>query len=52
MADAGSLFGGSASGALIKKGWSINGYTLVPNVFPKKATASGNHWNKRNNYPG
>ncbi len=86
MADAGSLFGGYASGALIKKGWSINrarkttllvcaiiilpittvpviaskwlavslialgaaghqawsinGYTLVPDVFPKKAVAS------------
>jgi ACS family hexuronate transporter-like MFS transporter len=86
MADAGSLFGGLASGALIKKGWSINksrkitmlicaiiilpvsfvpviaskwvavfliglaaaghqswsinGYTLVPDVFPKKAVAS------------
>lgn len=86
MADAGSLFGGYASGALIKKGWSINkarkitmlvcaiiilpvsfvpvlaskwiavfliglaaaghqswsinGYTLVSDVFPKKATAS------------
>lgn len=86
MADAGSLIGGYASGALIKKGWSINkarkltllvcaiiilpltivpvvaskwlavslialgaaghqawsinGYTLVPDVFPKKATAS------------
>jgi ACS family hexuronate transporter-like MFS transporter len=86
MADAGSLFGGLASGALIKKGWSINrsrkitmlvcaiiilpvslvpvisgkwiavfliglaaaghqswsinGYTLVPDVFPKKAIAS------------
>jgi MFS transporter, ACS family, hexuronate transporter len=86
MADAGSLFGGFASGALIKKGWSINrsrkltmlvcaivilpvsfvpviadkwfavfliglaaaghqswsinGYTLVPDVFPKKAIAS------------
>jgi ACS family hexuronate transporter-like MFS transporter len=83
MADAGSLIGGYASGALIKKGWSvnkarkitllvcaiiilpltivpvvtgkwlavflialgaaghqawsINGYTLVPDVFPKKA---------------
>jgi len=86
MADAGSLIGGYASGALIKKGWSINkarkitmlicaviilpvsfvpviagkwlavfliglaaaghqswsinGYTLVSDVFPKKATAS------------
>jgi ACS family hexuronate transporter-like MFS transporter len=86
MADAGSLVGGLASGALIKKGWSINkarkitmlvnaiiilpvafvpvlaskwlavfliglaaaghqswsinGYTLVSDVFPKKATAS------------
>ena len=86
MADAGSLIGGYASGALIKKGWtinkarkitmlvcaiiilpvsivpvitskwlavfliglaaaghqswSINGYTLVPDVFPKKAIAS------------
>jgi ACS family hexuronate transporter-like MFS transporter len=86
MADAGSLIGGYASGALIKKGWSINkarkttmlvcaiiilpvsfvpvitskwiavfliglaaaghqswsinGYTLVPDVFPKKAVAS------------
>jgi len=86
MADAGSLVGGYASGALIKKGWSINkarkitmlicaiiilpvsfvpviaskwlavfliglaaaghqswsinGYTLVPDVFPKKAIAS------------
>lgn len=86
MADAGSLLGGYASGALIKKGWtinrarkitmlvcaiiilpvsfvpvlaskwlavfliglgaaghqswSINGYTLVSDVFPKKATAS------------
>ncbi len=86
MADAGSLFGGYISGALIKKGWSINkarkitmlvcaiiilpvsfvpviaskwlavfliglaaaghqswsinGYTLVSDVFPKKATAS------------
>jgi ACS family hexuronate transporter-like MFS transporter len=86
MADAGSLLGGLASGALIKRGmtinkarkltmlvcaiiilpvatvpllsskwlavfliglgaaghqsWSINGYTLVPDVFPKKATAS------------
>jgi ACS family hexuronate transporter-like MFS transporter len=86
MADAGSLLGGLASGALIKKGWSINkarkitmlvnaiiilpvafvpfvaskwlavfliglaaaghqswsinGYTLVSDVFPKKATAS------------
>ena len=86
MADAGSLLGGLASGALIKKGWSINkarkitmlvcaviifpvsfvpviaskwvavfliglaaaghqswsinGYTLVPDVFPKKAVAS------------
>lgn len=86
MADAGSLLGGYASGALIRKGWSINrarkitmlvcaiiiipvsfvpiiankwlavfliglgsaghqswsinGYTLVPDVFPKKATAS------------
>ncbi|OFY66054.1 MAG: hypothetical protein A2V64_05000 [Bacteroidetes bacterium RBG_13_43_22] len=86
MADAGSLLGGLASGALIKKGWSINkarkmtllvnaiiilpvamvpiivskwmavfliglgaaghqswsinSYTLVPDVFPKKATAS------------
>jgi MFS transporter, ACS family, hexuronate transporter len=86
LADAGSLLGGYASGALIKKGWSINmsrkvtmlfcaiiilpvafvpviankwlavfliglaasghqawsinGYTLVPDVFPKKATAS------------
>lgn len=86
MADAGSLFGGYVSGALIKKGWSINkarkitmlvcaiiilpvsfvpvieskwlavfligigaaghqswsinGYTLVSDVFPKKATAS------------
>ena len=86
MADAGSLLGGLASGALIKKGWtinkarkitmlvcaiiilpvafvpviaskwlavfliglaaaghqswSINGYTLVPDVFPKKAIAS------------
>jgi len=86
MADAGSLFGGYASGALIKKGWSINkarkitmlvcaiiilpvslvplisnkwlavfligvaaaghqswsinSYTLVPDVFPKKAIAS------------
>jgi ACS family hexuronate transporter-like MFS transporter len=86
MADAGSLLGGYASGALIKKGWSINkarkitmlvcaiiilpvsfvpvlaskwlavfliglgaaghqswsinGYTLVPDVFPKKAVAS------------
>jgi ACS family hexuronate transporter-like MFS transporter len=86
MADCGSLFGGYASGALIRKGWSvnksrkitmlvnaliilpvalvpvisdkwlavfliglgaaghqswsINGYTLVPDVFPKKATAS------------
>jgi MFS transporter, ACS family, hexuronate transporter len=86
MADAGSLIGGYASGALIKSGWSINkarkitmlicaiiilpvsfvpvlnskwiavfliglaaaghqswsinGYTLVPDVFPKKAVAS------------
>jgi ACS family hexuronate transporter-like MFS transporter len=40
MADAGSLIGGYASGALIKIGWSINSYTLVPDVFPKKATAS------------
>ena len=86
LADAGSLLGGYASGALIKKGWStnkarkvtmlvcaiiilpvsfvpvipdkwmavfliglaaaghqswsINGYTLVPDVFPKKAIAS------------
>jgi len=86
MADAGSLIGGYASGALIKRGWSINkarkitmlvcaiiilpvtivpviaskwiaviligfgaaghqswsinGYTLVPDVFPKKAVAS------------
>jgi MFS transporter, ACS family, hexuronate transporter len=86
MADTGSLLGGLASGALIKKGWSINksrkitllvnaiiilpvifvpvieskwlavfliglgaaghqswsinSYTLVPDVFPKKATAS------------
>jgi ACS family hexuronate transporter-like MFS transporter len=86
MADAGSLAGGYISGALIKKGWSINkarkitmlvcaiiilpvsfvpviaskwfavfliglaaaghqswsinGYTLVPDVFPKKAVAS------------
>jgi len=86
MADAGSLLGGLTSGALIKKGWSINrarkmtllinaiiilpvamvpvvaskwiaviliglgaaghqswsinSYTLVPDVFPKKATAS------------
>jgi len=86
MADAGSLIGGYVSGALIKKGWSINkarkitmlicaviilpvsfvpviankwiavfliglaaaghqswsinGYTLVPDVFPKKAIAS------------
>lgn len=86
LADAGSLLGGLASGALIKKGWSINkarkitllvnaiiilpvalvpilanqwiavfligigaaghqswsinSYTLVPDVFPKKATAS------------
>jgi ACS family hexuronate transporter-like MFS transporter len=86
MADAGSLLGGYASGALIKKGWSINkarkitmlacaiiilpvsivpviaskwvavfliglaaaghqswsinGYTLVPDVFTKKAIAS------------
>jgi MFS transporter, ACS family, hexuronate transporter len=86
LADTGSLLGGYASGALIKKGWSINmsrkitmlfcaiiilpvafvpviankwlavfliglaasghqawsinGYTLVPDVFPKKATAS------------
>jgi ACS family hexuronate transporter-like MFS transporter len=86
MADAGSLLGGLASGALIKNGWSINkarkitllvnaiiilpvamvpvigskwlavfliglgaaghqswsinSYTLVPDVFPKKATAS------------
>ena len=86
MADAGSLLGGLASGALIKRGWSINksrkitmlicaiiilpvcfvpvitskwiavfliglaaaghqswsinGYTLVPDVFPKKAVAS------------
>ncbi|MEP7228714.1 MAG: MFS transporter [Ginsengibacter sp.] len=86
MADAGSLIGGYVSGALIKKGWSINkarkitmlvcaiiilpvsfvpvltdkwiavfliglaaaghqswsinGYTLVPDVFPKKAVAS------------
>ena len=86
MADAGSLLGGLASGALIKKGWSvnkarkitllvnaiiilpvamvpvigskwlavfliglgaaghqswsINSYTLVPDGFPKKATAS------------
>jgi MFS transporter, ACS family, hexuronate transporter len=86
MADFGSLFGGYISGALIKKGWtinkarkitllacaiiilpvvfvpvvaskwlavfligvgaaghqswSINGYTLVPDVFPKKAVAS------------
>jgi len=86
MADAGSLIGGYISGALIKKGWSINkarkitmlvcaiiilpvsfvpviaskwlavfliglgaaghqswsinGYTLVSDVFPKKATAS------------
>ncbi len=86
MADAGSLLGGLASGALIKRGWSINkarkitllvcaiiilpvsfvpvvtskwlavfliglgaaghqswsinSYTLVPDVFPKKATAS------------
>jgi ACS family hexuronate transporter-like MFS transporter len=86
MADAGSLLGGYASGALIKRGWSINkarkitmlvcaviilpvsfvpviaskwmavfliglaaaghqswsinGYTLVPDVFPKKAIAS------------
>ena len=86
MADAGSLLGGLASGALIRKGWSvnrarkitllvcaviilpvmfvpvmankwmavfliglgaaghqswsINSYTLVPDVFPKKAVAS------------
>jgi len=86
MADTGSLLGGYTSGALIKKGWSvnkarkitmlvcaiiilpvmfvpviankwiavlliglgaaghqswsINGYTLVPDVFPKKAIAS------------
>ncbi|MGV8095419.1 MAG: MFS transporter [Mangrovibacterium sp.] len=86
MADAGSLLGGYASGALIKRGWSlnkarkmtmlvcaiiilpvsfvpviaskwlavfliglgaaghqswsINGYTLVPDVFPRKAVAS------------
>jgi ACS family hexuronate transporter-like MFS transporter len=86
LADTGSLLGGYGSGALIKKGWSINmsrkitmlfcaiiilpvafvpligskwlavfligiaaaghqawsinGYTLVPDVFPKKATAS------------
>ncbi len=86
MADFGALFGGYASGALIKKGWSINksrkitmlvnaliilpvalvpmmankwiavvliglgamghqswsinSYTLVPDVFPKKAVAS------------
>jgi len=86
MADIGSLLGGYTSGALIKKGWSINkarkitmlicaiiilpvafvpiitskwlavfliglaaaghqswsinGYTLVPDVFPKKAVAS------------
>lgn len=86
LADAGSLLGGYASGALIKRGWSINrarkitmlicaiiilpvsfvpviaskwlavfliglgaaghqswsinGYTLVSDVFPKKATAS------------
>jgi ACS family hexuronate transporter-like MFS transporter len=86
MADVGSLLGGYVSGALIKKGWSINkarkitmlvcaiiilpvsfvpiitskwtavfliglaaaghqswsinGYTLVPDVFPKKAIAS------------
>lgn len=86
MADAGSLLGGLASGALIKRGWSINkarkitmlinaiiilpvalvpivaskwlaviligiaaaghqswsinSYTLVPDVFPKKAVAS------------
>ena len=86
MADAGSLLGGYISGALIKRGWSINrarkitllvsaiiilpvsfvplitskwiavfliglaaaghqswsinGYTLVPDVFPKKAIAS------------
>ncbi len=86
MADAGSLIGGYASGALIKKGWSINkarkitllvcaiiilpvsfvpvlaskwlavfliglaaaghqswsvnGYTMASDVFPKKATAS------------
>lgn len=86
LADAGSLLGGLASGALIKKGWSINkarkitmlinafiilpvalvpiieskwlavfligiaaaghqswsinSYTLVPDVFPKKAVAS------------
>ena len=86
MADAGSLIGGYTSGALIKRGWSINrarkttllicaiiilpvatvpviaskwlavfliglgaaghqswsinSYTLVPDVFPKKATAS------------
>ena len=86
MADAGSLIGGYVSGALIKRGWtinkarkitllicaiiilpvtivpvlankwiavfliglgaaghqswSINGYTLVPDVFPRKATAS------------
>ena len=86
LADVGSLLGGYASGALIKKGWSINkarkitllisaciifpvsfvpviaskwlavfliglgaaghqswsvnSYTLVPDVFPKKATAS------------
>ena len=86
MADMGSLLGGYTSGALIKKGWtinkarkitmlvcaiiilpvsfvpviaskwiavfliglaaagheswSINGYTLVPDVFPKKAVAS------------
>ncbi len=86
MADTGSLLGGLVSGALIKKGWSINkarkitllvnaliilpvatvpvltskwlavfliglgaaghqswsinSYTLVPDVFPKKATAS------------
>jgi len=86
LADAGSLLGGLASGALIRKGWSINksrkitmlvnaiiilpvalvpiisskwlailligiaaaghqswsinSYTLVPDVFPKKATAS------------
>ena len=86
MADAGSLIGGYASGALIKRGWtvnkarkitmlvcaviilpvsvvpvitskwiavfliglgaaghqswSINSYTLVPDVFPKKAVAS------------
>ena len=86
MADAGSLIGGYTSGALIRKGWTVNmarkitmlvnaiiilpvalvpmieskwlavfliglaaaghqswsitGYTLVPDVFPKKATAS------------